>query len=259
MQDRTRYNRAAQHMFSHEVRRTGRCANGKDSNVSGPGSLPARAASWLYIRVAHQVDIDFLTYLGERVVGATVADCGCGPDTTEKLLQAGATRVVAIDLNPTMIEKAKMQLAKLLGTGQYALQGSHEADALAYLHQTTLEEKRFDIVLFKRSLYMPRPRALRTLRQAASMLQANGVLVIVHPERSLRYAFAPPFGITSYTLFHLCNRAASRAMEWCGAEEYTLYSGKELLALLHEAVPEARVELLPSRQRPYNLAVLHVP
>jgi hypothetical protein len=82
----------------------------------------------------------------------------------------------------------------------------------------------------------------------------------VHPERSLRrYAFAPPYGITSYTLFHLGNRAISRLLEWCGAEEYTLYSAPELLALLHEAVPEARLQCLPSQQRPYNIVALHMP
>lgn len=225
-------------------------------------NLSALVYEWSYIQAAHQTDADFLHYLGERVVGATVADCGCGPGVVaEKLLEAGAARVVAIDANGGMISKAKARLAKAMATGQVLVRhASHEGETLACLRQKELGGRGFDIVLFKRSLYMPRPRALLTLRHAADTLCAKGVMVVVHPERSLwRYAFAPPCGLTPYTFFHLCNRALSRAAEWCGMEEYTLYPRGELLSLLHEAVPEARVELIPSRQRPYNLAALQVP
>jgi hypothetical protein len=105
---------------------------------------------------------------------------------------------------------------------------------------------------------MPRQRALLTLRQAA--LRARGITVLVYPERSLwRYAFAPPFGLASYTPLHLVNRTISRALEWCRVEEYTLYTCRELPALLREAVPGAHIERLPSQQRPYNLVALHVP
>lgn len=224
--------------------------------------LSALVYEWSYIRVAHQIDTDFLEYLGERVVGAVVADCGCGPGVvTEKLLQAGAARVVAVDANASMIERAKARLAKRVATGQVIVyQASHEAGILAWVRQQTLGGRGFDIVLFKRSLYMPRQRALLTLRHAAAALCARGTIVVVHPERALwRYAFAPPFGITSYTPFHLVNRAISRVLEWCGVEEYTLYTYGDLLALLHEAVPGAQVERLPSQQRPYNLVALHVP
>jgi SAM-dependent methyltransferase len=180
---------------------------------------------------------------------------------TEKLLQAGAARVVAVDANASMIERAKARLAKCLATGQVMVyQASHEAGILAWVRQHALGGRGFDIVLFKRSLYMPRQRALLTLRHAAAALRSRGTIVVVHPERSLvRYAFAPPLGITSYTPFHLINRAISRLLEWCGVEEYTLYTYGELLALLHEAVPGAQVERLPSQQRPYNLVALHIP
>ena len=224
--------------------------------------LSALVYEWSYIQVAHQIDEDFLDYLGERVVGAVVADCGCGPGVvTEKLLQAGAARVVAIDANASMIERAKARLAKRVATGKVVVcQTSHEASALAGICQQALGGHGFDIVLFKRSLYMPRQRALLTLRQAAAALRARGMIVVVHPERALwRYAFAPPFGLTSYTPLHLVNRTISRVLEWCGIEEYTLYTCRELLALLREAVPEAHVERLPSQQRPYNLIALHVP
>ncbi len=224
--------------------------------------LSSMVYEWSYIQVAHQTDTDVLAYLGDRVVGATVADCGCGPGVVaEKFLAAGASRVVAIDTNAGMIGKAQLRLAKAIETGQVVLrQASHEGETLSWLQQHELGGRSFDVVLFKRSLYMPRGRALQTLRQAASTLQPQGVVVVIHPERSLwRYAFAPPVGIRPYTWFHLGNRVVSRLAEWCGVEEYTLYSRSELLSLLQEAVPEARAESIPSRQRPYNLAALHVP
>ena len=150
--------------------------------------LSALVYEWSYIQVAHQIDEDFLDYLGERVVGAVVADCGCGPGVvTEKLLQAGAARVVAIDANASMLERAKARLAKRVATGKVVVcQTSHEASTLAGICQQALGGYGFD-------------------------------------------------------------------------EEYTLYTCRELLALLCEAVPKAHVERLPSQQRPYNLVALHVP
>ena len=224
--------------------------------------LSALVYEWAYIDVAHQTDDDLFVYLGSRVVGATVIDCGCGPGVvTEKFIQAGASRVVAIDTNAGMLRKAKVRLGKAVENGQVLLQQtSHEGQSLTRLHQQELGGKGFDIILFKRSLYMPRSRALETLRCAVSTLSAQGVMIIVHPERSLlRYTFAPPFGFTPYTLFHLSNRVASRFAEWCVMEEYTLYLRHELVSLLQEAVPEAKVELIASRQRPYNLVALQAP
>src|SRR5919204_1344788 len=187
--------------------------------------LSALVYEWSYVQVAHQIDEDFLGYLGERMLGAVVADCGCGPGVvTEKLLQAGAARVVAIDANASMVERARARLAKQVATGKALVcHASHEADTLAVVRQRALAGRGFDIVLFKRSLYMPRQRAVLTLRQAAAPLGARGMIVVVHPERSLlRYAFAPPFGLTSYTPLHLINRTISRVLEWSGMEEYTL-------------------------------------
>ncbi len=212
-----------------------------------------------YIQVAHQTDADLLTHLGSHVSGATVADCGCGPGVvSEKLLRAGASFVVALDTNAGMVEKARRRLAAFIADGHSVVrQQSHEGEALAGLAAEVLNGQRFDMILFKRSLYMPRVQALHTLQHAAAALRAGGVLVVVHPERQLRrYAFALPFGVTSYTLFHLFNRAISRLAERFGAEEYTLYTRDELLALLRDAVPDAAIEVIPSRQRPYNLVAL---
>ncbi|MGE3539561.1 MAG: class I SAM-dependent methyltransferase [Candidatus Tectimicrobiota bacterium] len=224
--------------------------------------LSALVYEWAYVRVAHQVDEDLLAYLGTRLGGAVAADCGCGPGVvTAKLLQAGAARVVAIDVNASMVERAARRLAAYIARGQVVLRHmSCETGALPALRREVLAGRGFDLVLFKRSLYMPRPRALATLRQAAGAMQSGGLLIVVHPERSLlRYAFAPRVGLTSYTPLHVVNRALSRLLEWCGAEEYTLYTGDELLTLLQEAIPDGHVERVPSQQRPYNLVALQIP
>lgn len=224
--------------------------------------LSALVYEWSYIRVAHQIDEDFLDYLGSRVLGAVVADCGCGPGiVTEKLLQAGAAQVVAIDANARMIERVHVRLAKHIAAGEVVVRhASYESGVLAQVRREVLGGRGFDIVLFKRSLYMPRPRAIVTIQQAAAAMQSAGMMLVVHPERSLRqYAFAPPWGVRSYTLLHAVNRGISRLLEWCGVEEYTLYTCRELLALLQEAIPEARLERVPSQQRPYNLVALQMP
>src|SRR5215471_20942639 len=102
--------------------------------------LSALVYEWSYIQVAHQIDEDFLDYLGERMVGAVVADCGCGPGVvTEKLLQAGAARVVAIDANASMIERASIRLAKGVATGKVLVcHASHEAGTLTGVRQRAL-------------------------------------------------------------------------------------------------------------------------
>jgi hypothetical protein len=50
----------------------------------GLASLSA-GVEWSYVQVAHQID-ELPGVRGERLVGAVVADCGCGPGVvTEKL------------------------------------------------------------------------------------------------------------------------------------------------------------------------------
>src|SRR5215468_11491556 len=75
--------------------------------------LSALVYEWSYVHVAHQIDEDVLACLGERLIGAVVADCGCGPGVvTEKLVRAGAALVVAIDVNASMMKRARARLAK---------------------------------------------------------------------------------------------------------------------------------------------------
>lgn len=53
-------------------------------------------------------------YLAGRIEGRTIADIGCaGGHLCEKLLKAGAKKVVGIDISPSAIESAKNRFASL--------------------------------------------------------------------------------------------------------------------------------------------------
>src|SRR5262249_60371584 len=142
--------------------------------------LSALVYEWAYVHVAHQIDEDCLAFLGERLLGAVVADCGCGPGVvTEKLVRAGASLVVAIDVNASMLKRARARLAQDIASGTVLVyHGSYEAETLAGIREQALAGRGFDLVLFKRSLYMPGPRALRTLRTAARPLRTTGLTVV---------------------------------------------------------------------------------
>jgi hypothetical protein len=59
-----------------------------------------------------------------------------------------------------------------------------------------------------------------------------------------------------YTAYHLLNRTWSKLGEALGICDYNVYTQAELLDLLRTAAPGHRVELIPTRQRPYNLAAV---
>ena len=57
----------------------------------------------------------------------------------------------------------------------------------------------------------------------------------------------------TYTPFHLFNRFMSLIGDKLGIGRYTLYTRDELLDLMRVALPDLRVESIPTRQRAYNL------
>ena len=212
-----------------------------------------------YIRIAHQLDTELFAYLRGRTQGAVVADCGCGPGVvTEKLLHRGAAQVFAIDVNPAMIHRVRSRLADAVAAGRVVI--VHRAfDTLFFsdLRARFLAGRGFDVILFKRSLYLKPEQALPILQAAVASLNPDGVLAMVHADRSLRrYAFGPELRPTRYTLYHLINRGFSWLGSRLGSSHYTLYSQVELLNLLRAAAPDRQVELIPSRQRAYHLAAV---
>jgi len=212
-----------------------------------------------YNDIAHRLDEDLFTYLGDRTRGAQVADCGCGPGVvTEKFLHRGAARVFAIDVNAAMLRQVRRRLADAVAAQRVILvRGAAEAQLFSSLRDRFPDGRGLDVVLFKRSLYVKRMWALSTLRSAVSSLNPGGVLAVIHGERSLRrYAFGPGLRPRPYTIYHLFNRAVSKLGEKLGIGDYTLYTQDELLDLLRTSGPGRRVESIPSQQQAFNLAAV---
>jgi SAM-dependent methyltransferase len=212
-----------------------------------------------YIDLVHQIDEDLFAYLGHRTQGAIVADCGCGPGVvTEKFLQRGALRVLAIDASASMLRQTYSCLPDAIATGRVVIvQDTFKVSLFTNLRNRFLNDGGIDIILFKRSLYLKPEQALSILQAAVASLSQGGVLVLIHGERSLRrYAFGPELQVMSYTPFHIFNRGISKLGEKLGFGEYTLYEQAELVDLLSLAATGRLVELIPSQQQAYNLVAI---
>lgn len=230
---------------------------------SGPGSTTRRrqaawhvsalAYRWSTTTAADQVDEDLLCYLGAGLTGSTVLDCGCGPGLLAARLAArGAASVIAVDANRSMARQTRRRLAGAVRTGQVAV----ICDFVDVAFFATLC-RAVDVVVFKRSLYAPEDEAAETLRAAVRAVGDHGVVVVVHPERSLRrYAWGAPPAWRPYTVFHLVNRLISRLAVALRISAYRAYTENELEALLRGAAGAGTVERVPTAQQAYNLAAI---
>jgi SAM-dependent methyltransferase len=212
-----------------------------------------------YFQLAHQLDDDLFHYLGEKVHGSVVADCGCGPGVVaQKFLERGARQVFAIDGNPPMIRQVHARLAQAIASRRVipVLRRFHPG-LFPELCQIYLGGSGFDILLFKRSLYSQPEQALPMLHAACNCLNPGGVLALVHAERSVRrYAFGPGMRWQPYTAYHLLNRLFSLLGRRLGLGEYMLYTRSELAELARRAAPDKTVEIIPSGQQSYNLVAI---
>jgi len=215
-----------------------------------------------YNELAHQLDEELRAFLGGGLAGAVVADCGCGPGVVvEKFLQWGAARVFAIDDNPGMVQQVRAHLAQAIAAGRLVVVPcAFTPQLFPDLQAQYLGGRGFDVILFKRSLYLPPQRALPVLRSAVTALEPGGVLLVVHPEVSLgRYAFARGGRWASHTLYHLFNRTISLLGCWLRLGAYQLYTRDALAALLEAAAPGLPMIPVPTQQQAFNLLAVRRP
>ncbi len=216
--------------------------------------ISARFYRRTYGPLAHGLDEQLFASLGD-LRGAVVADVGCGPGVVaRKFVARGAARVYAIDVSRAMLEQ--------VGDDPRirTVEGRVEDHVLERIRAEE-EPEGFDVVLFKRSLYLPRPAAVEALRAALGCLRPKGRVCVVHPERSLlTYAFGRPPRLRSHTPYHLFNRGISTLGVLAGGEDYAVYTRAELLALAEEAADGARVEALDGgTSAAFNLVTIHRP
>lgn len=197
--------------------------------------ISARFYRRTYGPLAHGLDDQLFAVLGD-VTGKVVADVGCGPGVVvRKFLERGAAKVYAIDVSPAMLAQVPDDPRVV------KVQARLEDDPLPRL---SAEAQGFDVVLFKRSLYQPRPGAVATLRAARAALRPGGVVAVIHPEASLlTYAFGSPPRLRSHTPYHLFNRGISTLGVLAGGEDYAVYTRDELVQLVSEAADGAPVEV----------------
>ena len=221
----------------------------------GAWNLSALVYRWSTTTVADQADDDLLSYLGDRLTGSVIVDCGCGPGLlAAKLVSRGAALVIAVDANRAMARQARRRLAREVSAGQVCVVcdfvDAPFFDALG---------RALDIVVFKRSLYAPEAEAADTLRAAVRAVGESGVVVVVHPERSLRrYAWGVPPTWRSHTMFHLFNRLVSWLAVALRISAYRTYTAHELESLLRSAAGGETVERVPTVQKAYNIVAIRV-
>lgn len=219
--------------------------------------ISARFYRRTYGPIAHGLDAQLFAWLGD-LDGKIVADVGCGPGVVaRKFVAGGAARVYAIDVSAAMLAQVGDDPRIV------PVEGRVEDGVLERLAASSVSPSGppngFDVVLFKRSLYLPRPAALATLRTAIRCLRPGGRVCIVHPERRLvTYAFGSPPRLRSHTPYHLFNRGISTLGVLAGGEDYAVYTRADLLALAEEAAQGAPVEALDGGlSASFNLVAIH--
>lgn len=216
--------------------------------------ISARFYRRTYGPLAHGLDDQLFAWLGD-LTGAVVADVGCGPGVVaRKFLGRGAGRVYAIDVSPLMLAQVGDDPRIV------PVQGRVEDHVLERIRDEG-EPEGFDVVLFKRSLYLPRPQAVEALRAALACLRPGGRVCVIHPEaRLLTYAFGSPPRPRAHTPYHLFNRAISTLGVLVGGEDYSVYTRDELRALAEEAADTAPVEVLDGGlSAAFNLVGIRAP
>lgn len=217
------------------------------SQAALPPSVPlstlasARASLWdvsalvyrhTYDAAAHQVDERAIAAVQDVIRGGVVVDAGCGPGVvTPRFIEAGARKVLAVDVSAAMLKK----VPELSAVTKVA--ADLQPGAFAQLRRE-YEPNGFDLIWFKRSLYHADDVALALLRDAYASLRPGGRIVVIHPESSLRrYVFDiqkdDRVRLASYTAYHSFNRFISVFLSSLRVHTYRHRSAEALLTLGH--------------------------
>jgi 2-polyprenyl-3-methyl-5-hydroxy-6-metoxy-1,4-benzoquinol methylase len=129
------------------------------------------------LAILHPAVIDLVGDLA----GKTVLDFGCGDAAlAERMAEKGATRVVAVDNNPRMVEAARRRLAKAEGSAAANVVMVLEGD-----ENVVASLDRFDLVVCSLVLMMipDWERVCTIVRTLVSAMREEGslVLAVTHP------------------------------------------------------------------------------
>lgn len=213
-----------------------------------------------YDAAAHQVDERTIAAVEEAIVGGVVVDAGCGPGVVvPRFVQAGARKVLAVDVSATMLRKVP-NLSAVTKVAADLQPGAFEE------LRREFEPLGFDLIWFKRSLYHDDPVAIELLRDAYESLRPGGKIVVIHPESSLRrYIFDVRRDgrtrLASYTAYHTFNRSISVLFSSLRIHTYRHRTRDGLLALgrsvLSDAVSSsASVRLLDTGVSAFNTLII---
>jgi len=206
-----------------------------------------------YDDTAHGVDHDILSLLDSRLRNGVVLDAGCGPGVVvRKLLDRRVKKVVGVDISKKMLAQLPEDVRV---TGVHA---DLTPEVIASV-RSQFAPKGFRLVLFKRSLYQDPDTARSLLQSAFESLDESGAVVIIHPETNLEKYLLNEGSRKRWavhTAYHAFNRAISRTLTWLRIHEYRTWDRDGLVELARSAAPDAKVEILPTKQRAFNVVAI---
>lgn len=191
----------------------------------------------------------------DAIERGVVVDAGCGPGVVvPRFLEAGARKVVAVDVSAAMLNKVPdlntvTKVAANLQPGAFEeLRREHEPAG-------------FDLIWFKRSLYHDDAVAVALLRDAYESLRVGGRIIVIHPESSLRrYVLDVQRNgrarFASYTAYHTFNRSISVLLSSLRIHTYRLRTAEGLLALGRAVAATTSVRLVDTGVSAFNTLLI---
>ena len=204
-----------------------------------------------YSKLMHDIDgytIGFLAQ-AEKLKDSRILDVGAGTGNIDfKLLEAGASEIVAVENNAAMVHRIKSKTASRPNyNGKIKV---IEEDMYSGVIGNTGNCKKFDVELFRRCLYGSEEKVAGVLREGFEQLNDNGIIFIVHPEADKKKYFDNGFGGTAWShvlKWHISNIGSKTAIE------YHRYNVDKLEGICKEACPGSKVQVYTPIRPAYNI------